>query len=109
VEISFGKRHDALIVSVAGRMDGVSAPEFDSKMEELFNQGEKGIVLDFERLEYMSSAGLRSILLIAKKAKAAGGKVSCCALQPMVRKVFELAGFAGMIPVFDSLEDALNQ
>lgn len=109
MEISFSKRHDALIVSVAGRMDGVSAPEFDSKMEELFNQGEKGIVLNFERLEYMSSAGLRSILLIAKKAKAAGGKVSCCALQHMVKKVFDLAGFAGMIPVFDSLEDALNR
>jgi len=52
---------------------------------------------------------LRSILVVAKKAKAAGGNVSCCALQSMVKKVFDLAGFAAMIPVFDSVEDALNR
>jgi len=90
-------------------MDTVTAPEFDSEMEELLNQGVKRFVLDFGKLEYVSSAGLRSILVVAKKAKAAGGNVSCCALQSMVKKVFDLAGFAAMIPVFDSVEEALNR
>jgi len=90
-------------------MDTVTAPEFDSEMEELLKQDAKRFVLDFGKLEYVSSAGLRSILVAAKKAKAAGGSVSCCALQSMVKKVFDLAGFAAMIPVFDSVEEALNR
>jgi len=90
-------------------MDTVSAPEFDTRIEELLNEGEKGFVLDLAKLEYVSSAGLRSILVAAKKAKAAGGNVCCCDLQSMVKKVFDLADFASIIPVFDSVEDALNR
>ena len=109
MQIGISKSDDTLVVSVEGRMDTVSAPEFDTRIEELLNQGEKGFVLDFGKLEYVSSAGLRSILVASKKAKAAGGDVCCCDLQTMVKKVFDLADFASIIPVFDSIEDALNR
>ncbi len=103
------KDENVLIVSVEGRMDTVSAPEFQKRMEDLLDQGETGILMDFGKLEYVSSAGLRSILVAAKKAKSLGGCVSCCALQDMVRKVFDISGFTSMLPVFDSVEDALKQ
>ncbi|MBI4962349.1 MAG: STAS domain-containing protein [Desulfomonile tiedjei] len=109
MQISVRKDSETLVVSVQGRMDTLSAPEFDSKMEGLFGQGEKKVVLDFGKLEYVSSAGLRSILVAAKKAKAAGGSVCCCDLQSMVKKVFDLSGFAAMVPVFDSVEEALSR
>jgi len=109
VQIQVKKDHDILIVSVEGRMDTVSAPEFQKRMEDLLDQGETGILMDFGKLEYVSSAGLRSILVAAKKAKSLGGRVSCCSLQDMVRKVFDISGFTGMLPVFDSVEDALKQ
>ena len=54
-------------------MDTVSAPEFQERMEDLLDQGETGILMDFGKLEYVSSAGLRSILVAAKKAKSLGG------------------------------------
>ncbi len=108
MQINVRKDQDLLIVSVDGRMDTVSAPGFQQKMEELLNQGEKRIIMDFGSLEYVSSAGLRSILFAAKKAKAAGGAVACCALQTMVKKVFDVSGFTTMIPVFDSVEEALK-
>lgn len=109
VKISVSRHDDTLVVSVEGRMDTVSAPEFDTKMEELLNQGEKGFILDFGKLEYVSSAGLRSILVAAKKAKSADGNVCCCDLQTMVKKVFDLSGFAVIVPVFDSVDEALNR
>jgi anti-anti-sigma factor len=109
VQIQVKKDHNVLIVSVEGRMDTVSAPEFQKRMEELLDQGETGLLMDFGRLEYVSSAGLRSILVAAKKAKSLGGCVSCCSLQDMVRKVFDISGFTSMLPVFDSLEDALKR
>ncbi len=109
MQIQAKKDQNVLIVSVTGRMDTVSAPEFQKQMEDLLEQGETGIVMDFGKLEYVSSAGLRSILVAAKKAKSLGGQVSRCALQDMVRKVFDISGFTGMLPVFDSVEEALKR
>ena len=109
MQINVTKGQNVLIVSVEGRMDTVSAPEFQERMEDLLEQGETGILMDFGKLEYVSSAGLRSILVAAKKAKSLGGCVSCCSLQDMVRKVFDISGFTSMLPVFDSVDDALKQ
>ena len=109
VQIQVKKDQNVLIVSVEGRMDTLSAPEFQKRMEDLLDQGEKGILMDFGKLEYVSSAGLRSILVAAKKAKSLGGRVSCCSLQEMVKKVFDISGFTGILPVFDSQEEALKQ
>lgn len=109
MEISVRNDQDTVIVSVAGRMDTLSSPEFQTRMEELLQQGLQRIVLDFGRLEYVSSAGLRSILVTAKKAKNQGGTAICCALQPMVRKVFDVSGFTALVPVFDSVDEALAE
>lgn len=108
MHIHVKKDQNVLIVFVEGRIDTVTAPDFQARMEELLDQGEKGLLIDLQKLEYVSSAGLRSILITAKKAKSLGGCVSCCSLQDMVRKVFEISGFTKMIPVFDSLEDGLR-
>jgi len=108
MEVKVRKDQDLLVVSVDGRIDTVSAPSFQQQMEAFLNQGEKRIVMDFESLEYISSAGLRSILFSAKKAKAVGGTVACCSLQSMVKKVFDVSGFATMIRVFDSLDEAVK-
>jgi anti-anti-sigma factor len=109
VQINVKKECNVLIVSVEGRIDTISAPEFQDRMEVLLDQNEKGIIMDFERLEYVSSAGLRSILIVAKKVKSSGGRFSCCSLQDMVRKVFDISGFTAMLPVYGSREEALNQ
>lgn len=108
MRIDVDKHEAAVIVSVDGRIDTVSAQEFQDKVEELLDEGAKMIVLDFEKLQYVSSAGLRSILVAARKAKSRGGAVSCCSLQTMVRKVFDLSGFTSMITVFDSRQQALG-
>jgi anti-anti-sigma factor len=108
VEISVSKDQDAVIVSVEGRMDTLSSPGFQKQMEELLVQEPQRLVLDFARLEYVSSAGLRSILIIAKKVQNQGGKVICCALQPMVQKVFDVSGFTRVIPIFDSVNEAIG-
>ncbi len=109
MQIKVRKADNVLIVSIDGRLDTVSAPEFQRKIEELLDQGEKDVLLDLGDLQYVSSAGLRSILVGAKKAKMLGGGLSCCGLQPLVRKIFEVSEFSRLVPVFDSLEEALKQ
>lgn len=108
MDIDVKKSGQALVVSVTGRIDTVSAPDFQQKIEEILAQGETRIVVDLEKLDYVSSAGLRSILIGAQKAKAVRGSLSCCALRGMVKKVFEISGFGTMLPIFDSVEDALK-
>ena len=108
VKINLSKSADRAILAVEGRLDTVSAPDFENQIQQLISRGESRFVLDLADLEYVSSAGLRSILVLAKEAKALGGDVSCCRLKGLVKQVFDVSGFPSMIPVFDSLEGALN-
>jgi anti-anti-sigma factor len=109
VKIDCQRSGEWSIVCVEGRMDTTTAPAFERKMQELIAEGQKSFVLDLDRLEYVSSAGLRAVLTAGKKAKASGGQMACCNLQGIVRKVFEISGFTSVFPVYESLEAALKQ
>lgn len=108
MQIEGSKQNGKCIIKVAGRMDAVSAPEFESACAQWVEQGESSFVVDLEGLEYISSAGLRSLLIVAKKLKSVGGAISFCALSPMVMKVFSISGFASMFTIHDSLEKAMK-
>jgi anti-anti-sigma factor len=102
------KQDKFFIVKVGGRMDAVTAPEFEKSCLEWLGQGESAFIVDLKDLEYMSSAGLRSILVVGKKVKSAGGVLSFCSLTPNVEHVFSISGFGSMFKVLDSLETALH-
>lgn len=109
MEFDSGKQGNAVVVKVKGRMDAVSAPEFEAECGNWVDAGEKTLIVDLGGLEYISSAGLRSILAAAKKIKATQGSISFCNLLGMVREVFSISGFASMFPIHDSLEEALSK
>jgi anti-sigma B factor antagonist len=109
VDVKILQQGEKSIVCITGRLDTFSAPEFQDAMEKLIERGMSRIVLDFSNLEYLSSAGLRSTLIIAQKTKNANGQVVCCELKGLVKKVFEISKFAQIVPTFDSLEDALER
>ena len=103
------KNDGALIVAVEGRMDAVSAPEFEKRCDEWLAQGESRFILDFGGLEYISSAGLRSLLVLGKKLTAKKGKVVIASLKDVVKEVFQISGFGSIFPVADSVDAALRQ
>jgi len=109
MEISVKKEGKALVVSVAGRMDAVSAPEFERKLGDRINEGEVNFIIDLSELDYISSAGLRSMLVTAKKLKAKDGQILLAALKDTVKEVFEISGFSSIIPIYESVETALAQ
>jgi anti-anti-sigma factor len=86
----------------------MTAPDFESQVCEWIGQGEVRIVFDMKELEYISSAGLRSVLVAAKQSDHRGGHLSCCSMSGLVRKVFEVSGFSEMIPIHNTLEEALG-
>ncbi|MFH1350074.1 MAG: STAS domain-containing protein [Pseudomonadota bacterium] len=109
MEIETRKEKNALVFSVKGRMDAVSSPEFDKELAELMAKGEKYFVIDFSKLDYISSAGLRSILAAAKKLKEKEGRLSLAALKDVVKEVFEISGFSSILPIYESVESAVTQ
>ncbi|MDA8162553.1 MAG: STAS domain-containing protein [Desulfobacteraceae bacterium] len=108
MHIAIRKETNALVVSVIGRMDAVTAPEFDKSINELIACGERAFLVNLSGLEYISSAGLRSILAFAKRLKEQDGKLLFSGLQGHVREVFSISGFLGIFKVYDSDVEALK-
>jgi anti-anti-sigma factor len=97
------------VVSVVGKLDAISSQEFEKEMAGVIAGGEGRLVLDFSALDYISSAGLRAILTSAKKVKARNGTLRLASLKSMVKEVFDVSGFSSIVPIYESVDLAVEQ
>ena len=97
----------AIVVTISGRLDAVTAPEYEKSIRALIDEGNGDFVVDFEQLDYISSAGLRALLLMAKLLKEKGGQVCFASVKGNVRSVFDMSGFTGLFRIEDSVAEAL--
>lgn len=91
-----------ILFKLKGRLDANSAPELD---KELNSEIEKrlDIVLDFSELDFISSMGLRSIMLAAKKTYEHNHHVAICGMKGMVKDTIESSGMSGLVDVYDDI------
>lgn len=108
MEITYDKREGGMRIEVNGRMDAITASTFEDACGKVIDEGEKMLVVDCTLLEYISSAGLRSILIAAKKLKAAGGTMCFCGLSGMVEEVFQVSGMGSMFSVTTTADEAFH-
>ena len=95
MKINFNKNGDNLTIKLEGRLDTTTAPELDKFLtENLMNVNE--LVIDCENLVYVSSAGLRVLLVAHKKMK---GSMKLTNVQELVMEVFEITGFADILVI----------
>jgi len=95
------------VLLVSGRIDSATAPEFQAgTFDALDTEPAGGLVVDFTDVAYISSAGLRVLLMAAKRQKKAGRPFAVCGLSENARKVFEMGGFHKIVPLFDTRADA---
>jgi len=97
----------AHIVRLSGRLDSTTSLAFEKSLLELLANTGARLLLDLTQLDYISSAGLRVVLVAAKRSKQAQGHLVLFGLQPMVREVFEISGFLKILRTTSSLEQAL--
>ena len=109
MEIQTRREKGAIIVSVKGRIDALTAPEFEKNLSDWISKGESTFLLNFSELEYISSAGLRSILATSKKLKEKQGKILFTGLKGPVEEVFNISGFHSIFKIVDSEETALKE
>ncbi len=100
LDVTEAQEGSVLVVSPAGRLDSVTAGGFEAQLLKHINEGATKMVLDFGKLDYISSAGLRVVLLAGKKLKAAGGKLALCGLNQQIREVFAISGFISIFAVY---------
>ena len=89
------------------RLDASSSPAFQQELERYIADGDRLFVLDLSGLEFISSAGLRSLMVVARRLKASGGRLTLCALQKPVREAFDVTGYSTIFDVFPTYEDAM--
>ena len=100
-------RGDITILRPVGRLDSASSPELELAILERLDGGCNRLVFDLADMDYVSSAGLRVILLAGKKLRASQGKLVIAGMRDMVREVFEMSGFLTLFAVAPSVDDAI--
>ena len=96
------------VVNLEGKLNTGTSPDADSYLSQLISGGSSKLLLDMEKVDYISSSGLRVALSIGKKLGACGGKLAFCSLNPSVGEVFRISGFNSIFPVFESEQEALE-
>ena len=104
VETSFSGA--TAVATVSGRVDSANAKDFDQALSGIIDKGVTGLVVDCGGLKYMSSAGLRVLLIAIRKTNAAGGGLALCQVPDHIREVLEVSGFVRLTKVFDTAEEA---
>ena len=103
-----GQKESHIVIAIEGRMDAVSAPEYEQFLNDLIDEGALKVIVDFEGLDYISSAGLRSVLVTAKKIQGKNGEILIVSLHDTVKEIFEISGFSTIIPIHASVDAALE-
>ena len=86
------RENETLIARAEGRIDSTNARDFEDAMTAVIDESDRAVIIDCENLAYISSAGLRS-LLIGKVLWNRDAKLALCSLSASIREVFEISGF----------------
>ena len=109
MEITETKQEQVVILSLKGRLDASTSKLLEEKFLDLINNNhEHRIVMDFQQLDYISSAGLRVLLMAAKILKPENGKLVLASLKEHLKEIFEITGFQGIFTIFNNKEEALK-
>ncbi|MDL5035969.1 STAS domain-containing protein [Comamonas resistens] len=99
----------ATIVPLQGQINSANAAAIEAQVLALVDGGTKNLILDFAGLDYISSAGLRMVLVVAKRLKQESGLLVLCGMQPHVREVFDISGFLAILNVEPTRSEALTR
>ena len=96
------------VIAVTGSIDALNAGELTHLLSERIAGGQSRLVLDLEKMDFMSSAGLRLLLQAAKDARQKGGDLRLSGASPALEKMLKLSGFTSILKVFLTIDQAVD-
>ncbi len=108
MQISVKTTNQVKILAFEGRLDTQTSPDAQRQLTRLIEEGEMKILVNLEKLDYISSAGLRVLLVVAKQLKTTDGELRICSLNEVVKEVFDISGFDRILTISASESEALE-
>ncbi len=108
VQVKWERKDGILIAMLIGHIDSSNADRFQRIVESGIDAEDQALILDFERVFFISSAGLRISLVMSRKFNESGKKFGLCTLSDPIRNVLAISGFDQIIPIYDSRAAAIN-
>lgn len=109
LSLAESRRGDVVVLAIAGSLNTQTSARFEGKLLELLKAGQRLFVIDLTSVDYVASAALRVLLMVAKRLGAGGGQVALAGLNPEVRKVFQISGFDRDFRICPTADEALAQ
>lgn len=108
MNIKSEKKQNFIVLKIEGRIDTVRSSVLEKEINQLFEKGEKNLILNCKEMNYISSSGLRVFLVAQKKAISLDGKLYLSNLQPGIQEIFRISGFSNLFKIFETQETALK-
>lgn len=108
MQLTYSTDSGIKIIHVAGRIDTITAGDFESEVMTNAQDDNAVLVLDCSNLDYISSSGLRVFLILQKKLLSNSGKLLLSSMQPSIKEVFDISGFSTIFSIFPDLDSAIQ-
>ena len=102
IEVTEERDNGVLVLLPAGRLDSTNATDFETVVIDHVSNGEQNLVVDFSRLVFISSSGMRVLLIAAKKLNSSNGKLVLCTMPDHIQEIFHVSGFDQIIAICTS-------
>jgi anti-sigma B factor antagonist len=107
LDVETGKRGDASVLTLQGEIDVYTAPRLRQAIIDLVEGGERNIVVDMEKVDFLDSTGLGVLVGGLKRVKTREGNLSLVASQEKILKIFEITGLDKVFPIAGTVEEAV--
>jgi len=108
MEINEQKTDQCVIIGITGRLDTTNYSILEKKLMDLIDTHQDRILVDCSKMDYVSSSGLRILLMALKKITMVKGKFVLCGLQENIREIFEISGFTNIFEIYSTQDEALK-
>ena len=97
-----------LVLRPAGQLTSATAGDFEKEVRARVEAGDRSLILDLSDLDFVSSAGLRVFLILAKLLKKDDGTLALCSMNSTVSQVFEVTGLSSILPTYPTVNEAIT-
>jgi anti-sigma B factor antagonist len=108
IEITTKRVDNAIVIYVDGDLTTTSSSQVEAEINEILEGTDTNVVINFEKVNFIASTGLRIILVLGKRLNKSGLKLIMCSMNATTKSVFKISGFSKLFPIFETEQETLE-